>query len=84
MNDLEVMNQMVKNNSKGIKVSTNVTDLKMVKAGGKITFGVGSDTYSQLSKQFGLGKHTCYVAMYVIDKEEFDAIQEKSMETTVS
>lgn len=75
--DFEVLHQMMKEN-KSIKVTTELTEIKMVKKGGKMTFGIDAETYHDISKSYALGKGTHYVVAYIIDKKEFDKIKDQN------
>jgi hypothetical protein len=67
--DLEVMNEMVKTNNKGIRASTSITVMNLKKKHGEITH--------KLSKQAVFGKITDYAILYIINKEEFDLLKFK-------
>ncbi len=72
--DFEVMSEMCKSN-KDIKAAYEVIEMKSNKKGGKITFGIDNESYSRLSKGFGLGNPTHYTVCYVINKEQFDKLK---------
>lgn len=72
--DLEIMQEMAELDPSSVLVSTNITDLKKTKNGGKITFEVSSELYHKLSKQFGLGVVTHYPMMIIPEKELFDKV----------
>jgi hypothetical protein len=67
--DLEVMNEMVKTNNKGIRASTSITVMNLKKKHGEITFMIDLDSYHKLSKQAVFGKITDYEILYIINKE---------------
>lgn len=73
--DFEVMDQMVKAN-KDIKATTTITEMQMVKQGGKITFGIDKDTYHKVAKSFALGTREYLVIAYVIDRAQFEELRD--------
>jgi len=74
MNDLEKMSEMAKKDM-DISLSTNVISADKVKQGGKITFGVDHDSFNKIISQMATGNTTHYVAMYVINKKQFDELK---------
>jgi len=72
--DFETMQQMVRE-KKDITTTIDFTGGKFNKKGCEITLGVDIDTYHKISKSFGLGKNDYYVVAYVINRKEFDEIQ---------
>jgi len=74
MTDFEKMGIMSKE-GKDIRMTSNVLAADKVKKGGKITFGVDADTFNVIINQMATGERTHYVAMYVINKEEFESIK---------
>ena len=74
MNDLEKMSLMAKNNQ-DIKMSGNILEIQKVKQGGKITLGIDPATAETLLNQYGTGVTTHYVALYIVNKNEFDKLE---------
>lgn len=73
MNDLEKMSKMAKENM-DISMTGTVLSADKVKQGGKITFGVDDVTFNKIINQMATGETTHYVAMYVINKKQFDVL----------
>lgn len=76
MNDLEKMSVMAKNNQ-DIRMTSAVLSANKVKQGGHITVGVDHDTFQLIANQMFTGNKTHYVALYVINKEQFDALEKE-------
>lgn len=74
MNDLEKMSEMAKN-GQDIRMTSNVLSADKIKLGGKVTFGVDADTFNVIIRQMATGDTTHYVAVYVINKDQFDALK---------
>lgn len=72
--DMQVIDEMASKNM-DVKMSGNVLKADKRKYGGEITFGVDHETFGQIINQMATGKNTHYVAMYVINKEQFDKIK---------
>ncbi len=70
-NDFDRLKSMVEKDLE-IKCTTNITEVKMCKQGGKITFGVDSETYHQISKSLGLGTNEYVAICYIVNKKQFD------------
>lgn len=73
MSDFEKMLKM-SNANQDIRMTGNVIAADKVKQGGKITFGVDESTFNDIIAQIATGQITHYVAMYVINKKQFDAL----------
>jgi len=77
MTDFEVMDIMASEN-KDIRMNGNVIEAKKAKGGGRITFGVDENTFNLIINQMVLGKTTThYVAIYVVNKQQFDEIKNR-------
>jgi hypothetical protein len=76
MTDFEIMQEMGGKNM-DIRMTGTVIGAQQVKAGGHITFGVDSATFQIIINQMATGETTHYVAMYVVNKEQFDKIKQQ-------
>lgn len=72
MNDLDKLSQMA-NNNQNIRMSTSLVRADKVKAGGHITMGIDGETLMELV----LHPEKYMVALYVIDREQFNAIKDE-------
>lgn len=68
--DLIAMNEMADKNSPGIRMSPYFVEAKLAKGGGHVTMGVDAQVIHDLAFQ-----EKYVVALYIIDKEEFDKIK---------
>lgn len=73
--DLEIMDQMVKTNNKGIKASSTLAAMELKKKAGEITMAIDTETYHQVSKSMVLQEKKYAVVLYVIDMKEFNKIK---------
>lgn len=71
MNDFEVMSEMSKKNL-DIRMSPSLVATQQVKAGGHITMGIDGKTLMDVT----LNPEKYYVALYVVNKEQFDSIRD--------
>lgn len=76
MNDLEVMNQMVKKDL-DIRAFPTLVETKSVKQGGLFTMGVDKGTHEEITTNALLGKDSHYVILYAINKKQFDEIRKQ-------
>lgn len=75
--DLEIMNQMVKDNL-DIRCTTTLTGAKTVKQGGEISFGVDKKTLQDLAMPLAIGvEEKYYTICYVINVEQFEKIKKE-------
>lgn len=74
MTDFEVMQKMSQDNL-DIRMTGTIVRADMVKAGGHITFGVDRNTFNDIAMQMAAGEKKYLVAMYVVNKEQFDLIK---------
>ena len=78
MSDLEVMKRMV-DEDKDIRATTTLTEMKKVKKGGKMTFGIDDKTYHDISKAFALNTGEYYVIAYIVNAKEFEEIKKQNV-----
>lgn len=83
MTDFEVMQKMSQDNL-DIRMTGTIVRADMVKAGGHITFGVDRNTFNDISHQMFTGEKKYLVAVYVVNKEQFDNIKNTSHENNQS
>lgn len=81
MNDFEKMSMMSRKNQ-DIRMTADIISADKIKQGGKITIGVDANTFNLIISQLFTGKATHYVALYVINKEQFDALKDLPYEPT--
>jgi len=81
MNDFEIMNEM---SSKGmdIRMTGNIITADKVKQGGKITVGVDESTFNLIINQMATNKTTHYVALYVVNKAQYEEVKKAGKEET--
>jgi hypothetical protein len=72
--DMQVIDEMASKNM-DVKMTGNLLKADKRKHGGEITFGVDHETFNQIIAQMATGETTHYVAVYVINKEQFDKIK---------
>jgi hypothetical protein len=72
--DMQVIDEMASKNM-DVKMTGNLLKADKRKYGGEISFGVDHETFGQIISQMATGKTTHYVAVYVINKEQFDKIK---------
>ncbi len=82
MTDFEVMQKMSQDEM-DIRMSTTIVKVDMVKAGGHVTFGVDRNTFNDLL-HMAAGKKHYLIAMYVVNKEQFDNIKNTAHENNQS
>ena len=74
LSDIEIMRIMASSNL-DIKATTNFHESRSVRAGGVIGFGVDKATLAQVNKSFGLGTQDYYAIAFIVNREQFDKIQ---------
>lgn len=72
--DFQVMDKMATKNM-DIRMTGTIVKAQKVKAGGHVTFGVDADTLGVIMNQLATGENTHYIAMYVINKKQFQTIK---------
>lgn len=77
MSDLEVMNEMAKQNL-DIAMFPDLIKADKAKGGGHITFGVPAAPFTTIVNQMFTGNATHYVVVYVINKEQFNQIKDNA------
>jgi hypothetical protein len=72
MTDMHVIDKMASENM-DVRMcgNENLRNAQLCKGGGLITIGVPADTYDIIANQMANGNNTHYVALYVINKEQF-------------
>lgn len=76
MTDMQVIDKMA-SEEMDVRMCGNSNLISAVKNkhGGKITFQTDAGTFQLIVNQMVTGNNTHYVAMYVINKEQFDKIK---------
>ena len=83
ISNLEVMNQMVKNNNEGIMLATTLVDSYTVTQGGVICFGVTKNICDDATfqRQFGLpGSNMLFC--FAVNRKEFEDTKNKIQNST--
>lgn len=75
MNDFEVMSKMSQDGLDIMMCPDIITETKTAKGGGKVTVGVPAEVHHLIANQLFSGNATHYVALYIVNKEQFDAIK---------
>lgn len=73
MNDLEKMNAMA-NGNMDIRMSGQILDVESNKKVSKITMQIDDSTAQSIMRGLATDEQTHYVALYVINKEQFDKL----------
>jgi hypothetical protein len=76
MTDMQVIDKMASENM-DVRMcgNCNLISADKNKHGGKITFQTDAETFQLIVNQMVTGNNTHYVAMYVINKKQFDKIK---------
>ena len=74
MKELEAINKMVDKDSKGVIFTNTIVELKKVKKGGQITFGIDAETFDSISKDLMSGEKPKYIALAMV--ADYEEIQE--------
>lgn len=74
MTDFEVMDKMAAADM-DITTCGDITESKVAKGGGKVTIGVPEKIHHIIANQLVFGQTTHYVALYIVNKEQFDKIK---------
>jgi len=83
MTDLEVLNQMVKQDNQGIVATTTLLASQSLKKYAKLTMAIANETHTLLAKQFVTGKQTHSVIAYIVDNDEFDKTKGNGAPATI-
>jgi hypothetical protein len=72
MTDMQIIDKMASENM-DVRMcgNDNLVNAQKCAGGGKITIGVPEDTFQIIINQMASGETTHYVALYVINKEQF-------------
>jgi hypothetical protein len=74
MTDFEAMDKMAAADM-DITACADITESKVARGGGKVTIGVPKEIHYIIANQLISGNTTHYVALYIINKEQFDKIK---------
>lgn len=72
--DLIVMQEMASQNM-DIRCSASLIEVKKVKGGASISFGIDDATGQMLMREFAANNVEHYCIMYVVNKEQFDKLK---------
>lgn len=72
--DFDVMNEMSANNM-DISMCGDIVQSQVAKGGGKVTVGVPEKIHHIIANQLFTGNTTHYVALYIVNKEQFDKLR---------